>query len=248
MKRLIYLLIAIPILIYSCEKMPQASFSTDNADPEVGQEIHFKNLSDNSVSYEWDFGDGYGSNEENPVYVYTATGSFEVKLKATSKSGLTDEAYLTVNVKIPTLLEIEVREYFDEYVVPDASVILYSLITDWDNQTNSVSEGMTDADGVIVFSNLDPFVYYVDVWEQNHDNYILRSENIAFIRTPEILPHKINRFVAWVDYVQHKKGSGTGTREMVIRKLERVSASKYQPDQTGTEGWEELYAKSVKIK
>jgi len=248
MKRLIYLLIAIPILTYSCQKVPTASFSTDNAEPEVGQEVHFKNRSDNSVSYEWDFGDGYGSNEENPVYIFTATGTFEVKLKVTSKNGLTDEAFMNVNVKIPTLLEIEVREYFDEYVVPDASVILYSLITDWDNQTNSVSQGFTDNDGVIVFSNLDPFVYYVDVWEQNHDNYILRSENVGFIRTPEILPHKINRFVAWVDYVQHKKGSVDGAREVIIRKLERVSSLKAQPGDSGTEGWEELYSKSIKIR
>jgi PKD repeat protein len=248
MKKVIYLLIAIPILMYSCQKVPLASFSTDNSEPEVGQEVHFKNLSDNSVSYEWDFGDGYGSTDENPVYIFTATGSFEVKLTVTSKSGLTDEAFMTVNVKIPTLLEIEVREFYYEDIVPNASVILYSSITDWDAQKNPEAEGITDKYGVVVFSNLGPYVFYVDVWEQNYDNYILRSEDVGFIRTPEILPHKINRFVAWVDYVQHKKGSASGAREMVIRKFERVSSSKVQPGDSGTEGWQELYAKRVNKK
>jgi hypothetical protein len=149
-------------------------------------------------------------------------------------------------VVIPTLLEIEVREYYSESLIPNASIILYSSVTDWDAQSNKVDEGFSDADGVAVFSNLDPFVYYVDVWEATHDNYALRSEDVGFIRTPEILPHKINRFIAWVDVANHSKGVARGSREMIIKKLERISSDKRQAvADGGTENWQELYNRRV---
>ena len=242
MKTIIYLSLVLPLFLLSCESTPEAHFSTDTIDPEVGQEVFFNNDSQNATRFEWDFGDGYISNDKNPGHIYTGTGTFEVTLTAISKSGLDDKASLTLEVMIPTLLEIEVIECFHEYIVPDASVILYSSLTDWDAQTNIFSEGFTDANGIVVFSDLDPFVYYVDVWEQDHDNYALRGEDAGFVRTPVIIPHKINRFVAWVDYVEHGKGIARGSRTVVIKKLERRAVDKRQStSDSGTEGWQELY-------
>lgn len=244
MKKLFYLTLILPLFIISCEKSPVARFSTDTNEPAVGQEILFHNESDNAVDYEWDFGDGYISNERDPYHTFNSTGTFDVVLTATSKNGNDDQASLTLTVVIPTLLEIEVLEYFDEYPVANASVILYNSITDWDNQQNMEIEGFTDANGKAVFANLDPFVYYVDVWEQGHDNYTLRDEDIGFIRTPEILPHQINRFIAWVDKATHTKGA-KASREMVIRKLERKPAEKSQSESGGTENWQELYNRRI---
>lgn len=242
MKRVIYILLVLPLILFSCEKTPEASFSTDNAEPEVGQVVFFNNSSHNGDTYEWDFGDGYISEERNPSHIFNSTGSFEVTLTVFGKSDLSDEASLTINVLIPTLLEIEVREYFSEDLIPDASIILYQSLPDWDAQTNSVLEGFTDADGIVVFSNLDPFVFYVDVWEATHDNYALRNEDVGFIRTDEILPNKINRFIAWVDIVDHSSGVARGTREMVVKKIGRNAGEKRQPSvESGTENWQELY-------
>ncbi len=84
--------------------------------------MFFTNDSQNAKRFEWDFGDGYISNAENPSHIFTGTGSFEVTLTAISKNGLEDKASLIIDVIIPTLLEIEVREWYDEYTVPDASV------------------------------------------------------------------------------------------------------------------------------
>jgi hypothetical protein len=194
------------------------------------------------VRFEWDFGDGFISNEENPSHIYTATSTFEVTLTATSKSGLSDKATLTLEVMIPTLLEIEVLEWDTEYPVENASVRLYPTILDWEDETNIESEGFSDASGKAVFSNLGPYVYYVDVWEQNHDNYALKSEDVGFVRTPEVLPHQINRFIAWVDYVEHAKGAGRGARTLVIKKFERKAIDKRQPAaDSGTQNWQVLY-------
>lgn len=254
MKKIIYLAMILTLVLFSCRSKevyfePVAFFSTDNAEPSVGQEVFFLNESQYGVRFEWDFGDGYISDAENPSHIFTGTGTYEVMLTVYSNNGLSDKATMTIVVLIPTLLEIEVLEFYDEYSVEDASIILYSTVIDWDNQTNIVSEGFTDADGIAVFSNLDPFVYYVDIWEATHDNYGLKAEDIGFIRTPEILPHKINRFIAYVDYVVHGKGARTGEKTYVIKKLVRKAADKEQPAiVTGTEGWQELYNKSIKLK
>jgi hypothetical protein len=161
-----------------------------------------------------------------------------------SGSGLTDEASITMDVKIPTLLEIEVLEYYEQYPVEGASVILYPTLTDWENETRMVSEGFTDSEGKVVFADLDNIVYYVDVWEATHDNYALKGEDVGFIRTSEIMPNKINRFIAYVDYVDHGKGEARRDRTMVIKKLERKSSDKKQPEvSSDTSGWQSLYNK-----
>jgi hypothetical protein len=246
MKKIIYLLLFLPLFLISCESSPEAYFSVETAEPEVGREVFFNNESLNAGKFEWDFGDGYISNDANPGHIYTANGLYEVTLTAISKSGLEDKAKLTLDVMIPTLLEIEVREYYDDYAVADASVILYPALADWESQKNMFSEGFTDADGTVVFSGLDPKSYYADVWEQTHDNYTLKKEDVGFIRTAVIIPHKINRFIAWVDYVKHTKGNAKGTREMVIKKLERKVTDKRQPEAgQGSEGWQELYNQRV---
>ena len=246
MKRIIYILMALPLILFSCEKSPVASFSIDTNEPVVGQPLAFNNNSHNGEKFEWDFGDGYASNESNPVHTFTSTGTFEVTLTVTSRGGHTDMASLTLTVVIPTLLEIEVREYYSNDLIPDASIILFPTLTDWNNQKNSIVEGFTDANGVAVFSDLDPFVYYVDVWEATHDNYTLASEDVGFIRTPEILAHRITRFIAYVDVVAHTKGAATRAREYVIKKLERKAADKPQPvSDSETENWRELYNRRV---
>jgi PKD repeat protein len=54
-----------------------------------GGEIHFKNISSNSESYLWDFGDGAGtSSEEHPVYYYNTPGVYNVKLVTRSKHNI----------------------------------------------------------------------------------------------------------------------------------------------------------------
>lgn len=223
MKTNLYILIILPFLLFSCEAIPEASFFVDNTEPVVGEEVYFTNDSYNAKRYEWDFGDNTYSEEEHPVHVFTASGTFIVTLTAYSKTGLSNQAMMEIEVLIPTLLEVEVLEYYDKYPVGNASVILYPTLSDWDNETNSISEGFTDGTGKVVFSDLDNFVYYVDVWEADHNNYTLRDEDVGFIRTDQIRPHEINRFIAYVDFVSGGKGDGTRDRTLKIKRLERKS-------------------------
>ena len=97
-------------------------------------------------------------------------------LSAYSKSGNVDRAYADIEVLSPTMLEVEVLEWYDEYPVQGASVILYPTETDWDNETNAIVEGFTNSSGKVIFTNLGPYVYYIDVWHETHNNYTLRDE------------------------------------------------------------------------
>lgn len=249
MKKIFYLALIITLVILSCEKTPEALFHTENAEPEVGQEVFFINDSRDADEFDWDFGDGYGSSDENPVHIFTGTGAYTVTLTAFSKNGDEDQAVMTIDVMIPTLLEVEVLEYFEKYPVANASVILYATLTDWNNEASMVSEAIADDDGFAVFSHLEPFVYYADVWEETHNNYTLADEDVGFIRTPEIMPHKINRFIAYVDKVQPAKGFARRDAAYVIRKIERKASEVNQVSAgSGTNDWKELYARSVKLK
>ena len=246
MKKILFLAVILPFFIAACEMFPKAYFTADPGDPVVGEEVWFTNESDNASGFEWDFGDGYISNEVHPVHVYTASGSFEVKLKVWNENGAYDEASLTINVLIPTLLEVEVLEFYQEYPVKNASVILYPSLADWDNETNMINEGFTDEEGKVVFADLPRDVYYVDVWEATHDNFTLRNEDAGFVRTPEIIPHKINKFIAYVDYVDHGKGTARRGQTMVIKKIERKVTDKKQPvPSSDIVNWKTIYNKRV---
>lgn len=227
MKAILYPIALLSLILTSCELKPDAYFFTDKTEVVTGEEIIFTNNSINAYRYEWDFGDGQRSTAMNPIYSYNSTGTFQVMLTAISKRGRASYAYQTITVKYPTTLEIEVLEYFDEYPVSGASVLLYPTLNDWDNETNALVEGFTNSSGKVIFSDLGAYVYYIDVWEQNHNNYTLRDEDVGFIRTDQLIPNQINSFIAWVDYVGGKGiTDGSRDRTMVIRKLERKPGDK----------------------
>jgi PKD repeat protein len=249
MKKIFYLALILPLVLVSCSKDPEADFYIEIDKAKVGSEVFFHNTSQNAESFEWDFGDGYISTEKHPVHIYQLTGNYEVVLTAYSKKGEESKSMLTLDVVEPSLLVVEVLEYWDEYAVSGASVILYPTLADWDAQTKSIIEGFTDNDGIVVFADLDPIVHYVDVWEETHDNYQLRDEDPAFITTQKIIPDKIQWFVAWVDYVDHAKGSARGERTMVIKKLERkVEGKTYPGTYKGPKDYDYLLNKSVRKK
>ena len=63
----------------------------------TGTEATFTNTSINSTGFEWDFGDGNTSTEENPVHTYAADGNYEVTLTA-SGAGETSKITQTVTI------------------------------------------------------------------------------------------------------------------------------------------------------
>jgi PKD repeat protein len=92
MKRPVLLLAIVFLLIagMACHKkepIPVANFTLHNSDElSVPDTVTFKNLSENSPTCEWDFGDKQTSTEMNPVHIYTLPGTYDIMLKAYSES------------------------------------------------------------------------------------------------------------------------------------------------------------------
>ncbi|HLP73424.1 MAG TPA: PKD domain-containing protein [Bacteroidales bacterium] len=256
MKKFFLFILIVPFIATSCRKSADpaiAEFTIEvNGDAEVGKEVHFINNSRNAVSYDWDFGDGYGSSDESPDYIYNSTGTYTVTLTATGEDGVKSEASADIDILIPTLLVVEVREWNDESVtVPGASILVYESLQDWQlgEPNKALYEGFTDNYGMAVFSNLGPYRYYLDVWEQNHDNWDLGTpiNGILYIETPSVMSHNINWFVAYVDVVDHGKSTARSANKDVlsIRKIERKIFDPKKTEIPGNLTWEELYAKRV---
>lgn len=233
MKKLFYIVAIVPLILASCETIPDAHFSVDTVEAYVGEEIYFTNQSYNAVYFEWDFGDGSWTDVTHPVHTYSSTGVFEVTLTAESKSGNIDQAFQTIEIFSPTILEVEVLDWDLEYPVEDANVRIYESLYDWDNMKNMVIEGNTNQYGKVLFTSLHQQVYYLDVWELNHNNWDLRSYDPEFpgsfvgyyITTDQLLPNQVNQFIAWVDYVGDK-GPVVRDRSYVIKKIERKPKEK----------------------
>ncbi len=54
------------------------------------KKVAFQGLTHSAVSWNWDFGDGNSSSEQNPVHVYTDGGYYVAVLTATDKNGNTE--------------------------------------------------------------------------------------------------------------------------------------------------------------
>ncbi len=214
MKRLAIFIFVIPLILTGCTKEPYADFNISRQTVYVGDVIYFTNRSMDARSYEWDFGDGYSSRNFNVSHFYDSPGRYTVTLSAFGRDDRVDVYRLDITVLASTGdLTVVVKEYFDEYVVPDASVILYPSLADWENQENEIIEGFTNANGEVTFYDLDADrSYYVDVYEQYHDNYQLEQEDPKWVETQVITAGELNVFVAYVDYYPPSKKSGT-TRE-----------------------------------
>ena len=229
MKKIIYILLAGALVIMGCSRQPYADFFTSRTICEVGDIIYFTNNSMDADHFEWDFGDGYMSTEFNPSHMYQDDGLYTVSLTAYDDGRVFDKAFVTINVLFPTTLDIEVLEYYDEYPVEGASVILYNSLADWWDEYNPLVEGFTNQDGFVTFSMLEMQRYYVDVWEEYHNNWILAEDDYRFIETDLLIPHEINYFLAWVDYIEPTlKSTGRPEKAVRIMKLEKVDKRTFE--------------------
>lgn len=61
----------------------------------------FQNLTTNSDSYQWDFGDGTGDTAMNPVHIYASQGVYNVRLKALNVHGCKDSTIQQIDINHP---------------------------------------------------------------------------------------------------------------------------------------------------
>jgi hypothetical protein len=149
----------------SCYESPTVSFQFDPAEnPESLERIKFTNESLDALYYYWDFGNGKTSEEESPSTRYPVPGDYKVKLVAENKhrSSSIEE---TIVINPPTLLDI----YFfsiEEAPLFGATVQLFTSYYLAINGIEPLDTKNTDANGLVTFSNLEPYTYFVYMQKQ----------------------------------------------------------------------------------
>lgn len=94
---------------------PKAEFKFDPEDPKVDETVQFTDQSTDAdgqiTSWDWDFGDGSTSTEQNPTHSYTTAGSFTVTLAVTDNDDLTNTTSKTITVLEPGAPEVRVHNF-----------------------------------------------------------------------------------------------------------------------------------------
>lgn len=256
MKRVILLLsLSISLIISSCDTNPEpiSDFFISNNELSIGQEIIFHNNSVNADHYEWNFGDGTFSNDEEPIHCYDAPGSYEVTLTVHSRNGRMSQSFMSLEITVPTLLWIDVALYpcEDDSVlqyITNARVRLYPTLADWDQETNALIEGYTDQYGCIVFSHLPNAEYYVDIQSDKYNNEKLGLEDAYNIYIPEIQPNFINWYIFYVDELSKGHSEKTIAGLSGIHKQRKQIIKKTFDYDKNPSAWKEAYDKSIKYK
>jgi uncharacterized protein YkwD len=123
---------------------PEAAFTPDDASPAVDQTVRFINHSGGlpPLSYLWDFGDGFSSNEREPTHAFGARGDYRVGLTVQSASGQ-DTFVWPLTVGAPPTLRAEIPGAADagaEFVA-QAFVDDFATAVRWDMGDGQQYEG-----------------------------------------------------------------------------------------------------------
>lgn len=79
-------------------KTPVANFTSSTTEGYAPLTVKFKDLSENATGWNWDFGDGTNSTQQNPEHTYSASGYYRVMLTVSNEYG-TDVKRIGINVQ-----------------------------------------------------------------------------------------------------------------------------------------------------
>lgn len=124
-------------------------------------EASFTNLSEGAVSYIWSFGDGTGSNTENPSHLYQIEGIYDVFLIAISEQGCIDTTL------IPFTIKKEFTLYVPNTFTPDGDGVNETFFATGNGiDDNRFELWIFNRWGEVIFFTND----YYDQWDGNNKN------------------------------------------------------------------------------
>ncbi len=84
-------------------RAPKIDLSISPIDPQAGDVVEFeseaKDRDGRIVSWHWDFGDGNGSLNQNPTYIYKEDGTYNISFKIIDDDGISSEKSMKIKVK-----------------------------------------------------------------------------------------------------------------------------------------------------
>jgi PKD repeat protein len=147
---------------------PVAGFTSANL-PTL--EVGFTNTSTNATTYAWDFGDGFTSNQANPIHGYFTSGSFTVTLIATNADGCDDTTSMTIQAQTTGLDEL--TSAFVLYPNPTNGVLNIQNV----NHTNGTIQLFSTTGTLVLQTSLTSSNTQLDVTNLNRGVYFLQITN-----------------------------------------------------------------------
>ena len=124
--------------------LPEAGFTYAFND----RTITFQNTSTDADSYIWNFGDGFGSDEENPEYTYTTSGTYDITLIARNGCGR-DTSVVNINLNQTSIQEPAWANQFTLYPNPNRGI--FRLSAEGLTTTGGLSATMFDVTGQKIY-------------------------------------------------------------------------------------------------
>lgn len=217
MKRLITILPLLSLLVISCNREPYAEAAVDLNPAFVGEYVRFTSYSTNTDHVEWEMGDGYLYDTPVVDHFYVDPGSYDVTLRAFGTKRGVSTAVIPMEV-IGSEITIEVREYYEEYLIPDVEIYLFMTLDDWDTGDIDLAIGpfYTDSYGNVTIDGLSYQKYYVDAYYQygneGYVNWILGGEDVYWIETQLLTGWETHFFTAYVEAVVFDSKKSTEAR------------------------------------
>lgn len=147
--------------------------------------------SDMIISYSWDFGDGYTSNEENPEHVYLGSGVYTPCLTIVFDNNCSATYCDTITIRNPVLdtlqnYGISGSVYAGNALLPNGIAVLIKLMN---SQYRAIAYTPID-NGNYHFSNLTPGTYYI---------YAIPYFNLDVLFYPNYFPTYYGNQFNWQD-------------------------------------------------
>lgn len=172
MKKLITLSTIIALLLTGCSKDPIANFAFSPANPYVGEEVFFDNISVDAESFEWNFDDGTTSSVYDPVHTFMEGGTYAVQLKAFGKRRGVDIYIEAITVlSLPPTADFSVYTYLpteSDPVAVETDIVFVGEQVEFSNYSENATaftwdfgDGYSSELASPVYSYDEPGVYTV---------------------------------------------------------------------------------------
>lgn len=198
MKTTLYIsiILAASICTTSCRKEPRAciSYTPSYGAIYTGETIQFQSCSQGAYAWNWNFGDGSRSSDQNTDHVYDSVGTFMVTLTVYSKGDMetnTISSAITIEKTFKEKLagrwnwtRKDVKTYSNNLLISDNSTTINDSINFINDSMvvisdTAVSWWVSDNDeitiGIYSWESWD--VQFADSLGNNSDDYLILTEN-----------------------------------------------------------------------
>jgi len=220
MKRFIFILPLLSLIVISCNRNPIAEATVDLNPAYVGEYVRFTSYSTNSNYVEWDMDDGFLYNEPVVDHYFVDPGWYDVTLRAFGDKGGVSTAMIPMEVLGAELTIIVEDIDYENTFIPDVEIYLFQTLEDWDTGDVNLAIGpfYTNSYGEVLISDLSYQKYYVDAYisygTTGYVNWILGGEDVYWIETQLLTGWEVHAFTAFVEYVTFPGKKSTEVEEL----------------------------------